>query len=142
MVSMSVLPISTLSLVIEFVVLGLLAFAYVLRGQKKYRQHGITMSAALVLHLVTIFSWMIWSFIAFFNSGSVNYGDLIVMVTLAHVAFGIIAASLGVWLVASWHLQVDMQRCFARKKIMLTTITLWLAAISIGIILYVSVILS
>ena len=142
MVSESIFVMSTVSLIIELVVLGLLTFAYVLKGKKMFRQHGITMTTALVLHLVTIFSWMIWSFISFFSAGSVDYGNLIVLVTLAHVILGIIAASAGIWLVASWHLQVDMQMCFARKKIMLTTLTLWLTAIFLGIILYLTVILS
>ena len=142
MVSESILFISTISFIIELVVLGLLTFAYMLRGQKKYRQHGITMTTALVLHLITIFSWMLWSLIGYFFPGPVDYGNLLVIVTLLHVTFGIIAASLGIWLVASWHLQVDMQICFARKKIMLTTITLWLAAIFLGTILYVAIILS
>ena len=100
------------------------------------------MTAALVLHLVTIFSWMIWSFIAFFTSGSVDYTNLIVIVTLVHVILGISAASLGIWLVGSWHLQTDVQKCFPRKRIMLPTITLWVTAIALGIVLYVAVVLS
>jgi uncharacterized membrane protein YozB (DUF420 family) len=142
MVEMSILIVATLSLTIELVVLGLLAFAYVLRGRKLYRQHGITMTAALVLHLITIFSWMIWSFMSYFYSGPVDYSNLLIIVTLLHATLGTIAAALGVWLVASWHLQVDIQKCFARKKIMLATITLWVTAIFLGIILYAAVISS
>ena len=142
MVSESVFLVSTLSLIIELVVLGLLIFAYVLKGRKLFRQHGITMTTALVLHLITILSWMVWSFISFFSANPVSYGYPIVIVTLLHVIFGTIAALVGIWLVASWHLQVDMQMCFPRKKIMLATLTMWLTAIFLGIILYVSVILS
>src|SRR4030067_2177165 len=102
LVAVYFLLMSTLSLVVELVVLGLLIFGYNLKGMKKYRQHGITMTTALVLHLITIFSWMIWSFISFLSAGSVDYGTLLVLVILAHVTFGIIAASLGAWLVFSW----------------------------------------
>ena len=142
MVSESILLVSTLSLIIELVVLGLLIFAYVLRGKKMFRQHGITMLTAVVLHFITILSVMIGSFLSFFTSGSIDLANLIVLTSLIHAFIGTIAAVLGVWLVASWHLQVDMQMCFARKKIMLATLTLWLVAIFLGIILYVSVILS
>jgi len=142
MVTESVLLVSTLSLIVELVVLGLLTFGYTLKRKKKFRQHGITMTTALVLHLVTIFSWMIWSFTSFLGAGSVDYGNLLVLVVLAHVTFGIIAASLGVWLVASWHLQTDVQKCFGRKRIMLTTISLWLTAILLGIVLYLAVVYS
>jgi hypothetical protein len=58
------------------------------------------------------------------------------------VTLGIIAASLGVWLVASWHMQTDVQKCFPRKRIMITTITLWITSIALGIILYIAVMLS
>jgi len=142
LVEQSILIVATLSLVIEFVVLGLLTLGYRWKRMKNYRRHGITMTAALVLHLVTIFSWMIWSFIAFFTSGSVDYTNLIVIVTLVHVILGISAASLGIWLVGSWHLQTDVQKCFPRKRIMLPTITLWVTAIALGIVLYVAVVLS
>ena len=142
MVEQSILIVATLSLVIEFVVLGLLTLGYLWKRMKNYRRHGITMTAALVLHLVTIFSWMIWSFIAFFTSGSVDYTNLLVIVTLVHVILGISAASLGIWLVGSWHLQADVQKCFPRKRIMLPTITLWVTAIALGIVLYVAVVLS
>jgi hypothetical protein len=142
LVAVYFLLISTLSLVVELVVLGLLIFGYNLKGMKKYRKHGITMTAALVLHLVTIFSWMIWSFTSFLSAGSVDYGNLLVLVILAHVTFGIIAASLGVWLVASWHLQADVQKCFLRKRIMLIALTLWSIAITFGAFLYIVVISS
>jgi len=142
MVTESVLLVSTLSLIVELVVLGLLTLGYTLKRKKKFRQHGITMTTALVLHLVTIFSWMIWSFRNFFSSAPVDFGNLIHLTALAHATLGIIAASLGVWLVASWHLQTDVQKCFARKRIMLTTISLWLTAILLGIVLYLAVVYS
>ena len=134
--------IATLSLVIQLVVLGLLFGGVWLKAMNKFRQHGITMTTALALHLITIFTWMIWSFIGFLRAGSIDYGNLLVLVILAHATFGIIAASLGVWLVASWHLQTDVQKCFPRKRIMLVTITLWSTAILLGIVLYIAVMLS
>jgi len=100
------------------------------------------MTTALALHLITIFGWMIWSFRSFLGVGSIDYGNLLVIVILAHATLGIIAASLGVWLVASWHLQTDVQKCFPRKRIMLVTITLWITAILLGIVLYIAVMLS
>ena len=142
MVSESVLLFSTLSFVVQLVVLGLLIFGYFLKRMRKFRQHGMTMTVAVFLHLVTVFSWMIRSFASYFGSVSFNFGDLLILVTLAHVAFGVFAASFGVWLVASWHLKKDISKCFTRKRIMLTTITLWLTAIALGFVLYVSIVLS
>ena len=142
MVSESVLLISTLTFAIELTVLGLLTVAYFLQRMQNYRLHGITMTSALVLHLITIFSWMLMSLIRYLIDTPVNLGNPLILATLAHVTFGTIAASLGVWLVGSWHLQTDVQKCFPRKRIMLLTITSWVTAISIGIVLYLAVVLS
>jgi uncharacterized membrane protein YozB (DUF420 family) len=141
MVPESVLIIATLSLFIELVVLGLLTFGYYAQRSKNYRRHGITMTSAVVLHLVTILGWMIWS-LSNFLGGSVDFGSLLVLAALGHVVLGAIAVSLGVWLVAAWHLQTNVQKCFPRKKFMIVTITTWATAITLGIILYITVILS
>jgi peptidoglycan biosynthesis protein MviN/MurJ (putative lipid II flippase) len=107
LVPQDVVLISTISLTIELIVLGLLFFSYYLKRRKMYRRHGITNTTAVGLHLVTIFSWMIWSFRATFP---IELGSILHITTLAHVAFGIIAAALGIWLVVSWHLRTDVQK--------------------------------
>ena len=142
MVPESVLIIATLSLFIELVVLGLLTFGYYAKRSKNYRRHGIIMTTAVMLHLVTILSWMIWSLSNFLSAGSVDFGSFLVLASFGHVVLGTIAVSLGVWLVAAWHLQTDVQKCFPRKRFMIVTIAAWAAAIMLGIILYITVILS
>ncbi len=142
MVEQSVLIVATLSLVIEFVVLGLLTLGYLWKRMKNYRRHGITMTGALVLHLVTIFGWMIWSFI---SSSLLVQLTTPISLSLLHWCmwfWELVHAALGVWLVASWHLQTDVQKCFPRKRIMLPTIILWVTAIALGIVLYVAVVMS
>jgi predicted transporter len=142
MVAESVFIIATLTLFIELAVLGLLTFGYYAQRSKKYRRHGITMTTAVPLHLATILGWMIWSLNNFLSASSVNFGSLLVLATLGHVVLGAIAVSLGVWLVSAWHLQTDVQKCFPRKRFMIVTITTWATAITLGIILYITVILS
>jgi hypothetical protein len=66
LVPQDVVLISTISLTIELIVVGLLFFSYYLKRRKMYRRHGITNTTAVGLHVVTIFSWMIWSFRAIF----------------------------------------------------------------------------
>jgi len=132
--------IATLSLVIQLVVLGLLLGSVWLKAMKKFRQHGITMLSAVVLHAILILTWMIPSFSGFLSaSGSINLADTIVIVILVHAFAGIIAFVLGVWLVGSWHLKADLKKCFAKKKIMRVTLSLWLIALILGIILYLKV---
>jgi hypothetical protein len=49
---------------------------------------------------------------------------------------GIIVAVLGVWIVTSWRLRTSLQYCSPKKKLMLLTLTSWLIALLLGILLY------
>lgn len=100
------------------------------------------MTIAVVLHLVTIFSWMIWSFLTLFNGSVIDFLNPIIVVAFVHVPLGGIAAAFGVYLVMAWHLQLDIQGCFGRKRIMFITFTAWLVSIALGLILYLAVIMS
>jgi uncharacterized membrane protein YozB (DUF420 family) len=57
-------------------------------------------------------------------------------VTLVHAGLGGTALVLGVFLVASWHLQASTQNCMRRKKMMRLTFVLWVLALILGILLY------
>jgi uncharacterized membrane protein YozB (DUF420 family) len=132
---------STVSLGIEMVVLSLLIGAFFLKTRQKFRQHGITMTIAVALHISSILIVMIPSFISYFGAiGAFNFADTLILTALVHASTGIIAAILGVWLVGSWHLQKNLQTCFKKKRIMITTLTLWLLTIFLGIILYLTLI--
>lgn len=131
---------STISLVIQVVVLALLISAYMLKKQNRFRQHGLVMFSAVVLHIVSILAVMIPSFTAFFAAPSlIDYADAFVLITLIHVITGTTAAILGVWLVGVWHLQKNLQPCFRRKRVMDITIILWMLSIFIGIFLYLKI---
>ena len=128
---------STIGLAIELVVLALLISGYLVKRQHKYRQHGLIMFSALVLHIISIMLIMVPSFGAFFSDVSaVNFADALVIAALIHVSAGVIAALLGIWLVSSWHLQESVQTCFRKKHFMDVTLVLWFLAISLGFILY------
>jgi uncharacterized membrane protein YozB (DUF420 family) len=125
---------ATISLILQIVVLVLLFVGVGLKVRKKFRQHGIAMLTAVVLHTITIIVVMIPSFIIGFSS--INLANALVVTTLVHAFVGITALLLGVWLVASWRLKADMKTCFAKKNIMLVTITIWLIALFLGIFTY------
>ena len=129
---------ATASLVIQIVVLGLLLFAYSLKRQNKFRQHGIVMSAALILHLITVFAIMIPSFVLAIIPEFIVPTPLVLtsLIGLFHGATGILAAVLGVWLVAAWHFQSDLKPCFRKKQVMRITIVVWLISLLLGFALY------
>ena len=112
---------STISLGIQIVVLALLIGAIFLKSKNKYRQHGIVMFSAVVLHIVSILAVMLPSFGAYVGPGVINFSDVWVIITLVHVSTGLIAVLFGIWLVGSWHLKTDIKRCFRKKRFMDTT---------------------
>jgi uncharacterized membrane protein YozB (DUF420 family) len=130
---------ATISLILQIVVLVLLFAGVGLKGRKKFRQHGIVMLTAVVLHTIIILAWMVPSFSASVL-GSINLADMIVVTILVHAFMGIAADLLGIWLVASWRLRADMKTCFAKKSLMRVTMTLWLITLFLGIVLYLKII--
>ena len=131
---------ATISLAIQITVLALLIIAVTLKNRKKFRQHGITMTAAVVLHIITILYVMIPSLTSFTSSPGTSLGlDPIVIISFIHVALGFITVALGIWLAASWHLKTDLQTCFSNKRLMKPTIALWFIAILLGVTIYITI---
>jgi|WetSurMetagenome_2_1015567.scaffolds.fasta_scaffold36404_3 hypothetical protein len=128
----------TANLVIQIVVLFLLAYGYNLKRNLKFRQHGIVMSTALILHLIMAAYVMIPSFVLAVIKEYIIPAPLATtsIVALIHVVLGSIALSFGVWIVASWRFRQNIQGCFNRKKYMLKTLAVWVASLVFGIILY------
>jgi len=127
---------ATASLALQVAVLALLILALLLKNRKKYRQHGITMTSAVVLHLVTVAVVMGPSISLIFTTPAIVF-DAPLVLTLIHVALGSIAVALGFWLVLSWHFKTDLKNCFANKKIMRSTLVLWAVAVLLGIFMYI-----
>jgi uncharacterized membrane protein YozB (DUF420 family) len=128
---------ATASLVLQIAVLVLLVAAILLKNSKKYRHHGIAMTSAAILHLVTVATVMGPSFSTFFTSPGTIVFDGTVVLSLIHVALGFTAVALGTWLVASWHFKTDLKSCFSKKKIMGPTFVLWVVSALLGIFMYI-----
>jgi hypothetical protein len=128
----------TASLIIQIIVLFLLISGYFLKRKLKFRQHGITMSIAFVLHLSMVFYVMIPSLVLAVIPEYIvpTPLEIVSVVGIIHGILGIITLSLGAWIVASWRFSKNIQGCIKRKKLMLKTLTFWIATLIFGIILY------
>jgi uncharacterized membrane protein YozB (DUF420 family) len=128
----------TASLIIQIIVLFLLIYGYFLKRKLKFRQHGITMTVAFILHLSLVFYVMIPSFVWAVVPEYIAPTPLGIhsVVGIIHGILGIIALLLGAYLVGSWRLSKNIQGCINRKKFMLKTLTVWIATLVFGIILY------
>ena len=131
---------ATINLGAQIVVLVLLLAGYWLKRMEKFRQHGMTMLTAVVLHLIMVFTVMLPSFVsAVIPTVLANTSAVVLVIGPIHGTIGIIAAVLGVWIVASWRLRASLQYCGldkSKKKLMLFTLVLWLVSIFLGILLY------
>jgi hypothetical protein len=128
----------TANLTIQIIVLFLLAYGYFLKRKLKFRQHGLTMSTALFLHMSMALVVMIPSLVLAVIPEYIIPTPLATasVVALAHAILGLVALSLGVWIVSSWRFRKNFQGCFNRKRTMLGTLTVWVASLIFGIILY------
>ncbi|MCL4430478.1 MAG: hypothetical protein M1167_06970 [Chloroflexi bacterium] len=128
----------TASLAIQLAVLFLLIYGYKLKRKLQFRQHGLAMSAAVFVHLAAVFAIMVPSFVLAVIPEYITAHpfELASIVSLFHMVFGAAAISLGVWRVASWRFRKNFAGCFNKKKYMLSTMIVWLVALSFGIALY------
>ncbi len=128
----------TSSLIIQIIVLFLLSYGYFLKKKLKFRQHGLTMATALILHLSTVFAIMIPSLVLAVIPQYIFKNPLgaVSIIGIIHGILGASALSLGIWIVASWRFKKNIQGCIRRKKFMLKTLTIWVTALIFGITLY------
>jgi hypothetical protein len=128
----------TASLGIQIIVLFLLIYGYLLKRRLKFRQHGLVMASAVILHLIMVLYIMIPSFVYAVVPDYIVAPplELTSIVGLIHGILGSIALTLGVWLVAAWRFQKSFNGCFSRKKLMIRTLIVWVSALAFGIILY------
>jgi hypothetical protein len=128
----------TANLAIQITVLLMLSYGYLMKRKLKFRQHGLVMGSALIIHLIMIFFVMIPSFVYAVLPEYILVAplELASIIGLIHGILGSTAAVLGVGLVASWRFQKSVEGCFKRKKFMLPTIALWTSSLILGITLY------
>jgi len=81
---------------------------------------------------------MVPSFVAAFIPMAASQVTLRMVIGFFHAGLGISAAALGVWLVAGWRLRRDLDYCMPKKRWMRRTLLVWLSALILGFILYLS----
>lgn len=122
--------ITTLGLIVQFAVLGLLLYGYQLKRASKFGEHARIMTSALTLHLAAIFAFMVPAFAL-----ARRIPRLALLLSVLHAPLGVAAVGLGLLLVVSWH-RGGLQTCFSRRKFMVGAFSLWLTALALGIALY------
>ena len=124
------------NLILEIIILIVLFAAFALKRKGKFLKHGSMMLAGVVLNILSFTIVMGPAFLSLGQNGLFDHPSRLYFATLAHAGLGGTALVLGVFLVASWHLQASTQSCMKRKKIMRLTFVLWVLALILGILLY------
>jgi uncharacterized membrane protein YozB (DUF420 family) len=128
---------ATLSLIVQSLIMFMLFCGYWLKTKAKFPLHARVMTAAVILHVVMIFTFMVPALILALIPVFIvpHLSSLTSLITLIHAPLGTAAVSLGLYLVLSWR-SSGLSRCFERRKIMFATMAVWLAALIFGFVLY------
>jgi hypothetical protein len=128
----------TVSLIVQVAILSLLIYGYLLYQRLKFRKHGVIMAWAVFAHLAAVIAIMVPSFVlAVFPYYIVPHTlELTSIISIIHEVTGGLALALGLWFVASWRFRKDFKGCFNKRRLMLATMIVWVAALVFGIALY------
>ena len=127
----------TVSLAFQLVILALLITGFGFKRHLRFRTHGFTMLTALGIHIITIGVVMLPSFvIGLVPKISEKPTSLVALSSILMAATGTATVILAIWIVGGWRLRQSTKFCAPKKKLMRTTLILWLVSLSLGIILY------
>lgn len=133
------LLVASVTLVFQAAVFVLLLGGWTLMRTRRFRWHGFFMLIGVALHLVVIGAVMVPSLFAAFVPmiGSFQL-SLSAVVAFVHAGLGVVAAVLGVWIVAGWRLRRGFEYCVPKKRWMRRTFFVWFGALVLGFVLYLS----
>ena len=129
---------STVSLVIQIVILILLGYSYLLSKRKKFKIHAWVTTTALLLHIAVVAYVMIPVFTYGYSAYSMFYSMFFVANLGLHALSGALTIVAGSLLTLRWLLQkLDVRSCLHKTQ-MRVVLVLWVLSIISGIIVYIS----
>lgn len=136
LLDLSIMQIAQINLGLQAVLVVLIVTGYLLKRRKRFVVHGSAMLLAVILNAVSFLLVMGPSFLGFVESVPILPFRAFSIVLFTHASLGGIAEVLGIYLVASWHLQSSTQACIRRKRFMDVVFVLWLMVFYLGFLLY------
>jgi uncharacterized membrane protein YozB (DUF420 family) len=132
----SYLEVAQINLGLQISLLFLLILSYLIKRRGKFFAHGSIMLVAVVLNAVSFLLVMGPSLLSLGETVLARASDKLSVVIIAHASLGALAEVLGIWIVGSWRLRSGTEHCVRTKRLMLATFVVWLAALSLGVLLY------
>jgi uncharacterized membrane protein YozB (DUF420 family) len=129
---------SDLNLLFHIGIFVLVLTGFTFARRKKYDNHEKLMLSAIGLVAISFFVWMAPSYFRYFNLVMSDFYTLGIMITNIHVILGITTSILAVYIVARMKLYLPERFRVKRvKRLMRTTLGLWILTFSFGVLFYV-----
>lgn len=124
---------STLNLIVQFVILGVLIYGILSAKKKRLNMHGYITFTAVALNALSIVVVMLPS-ASQIIAGASQSGFTIVVA--AHSLLGFIVEALGAYIVLRWRFQTPGPTCWKLKGLMRVLAALWIISVVLGAIVY------
>ena len=124
---------STLNLILQFVILGVLALG-IMRGKKGHlSMHGYVAFAAVTLNALLIMVVMLPSASRILAGASQSGFTIIVAI---HSLLGFIVEALGAYILLLWRFRTPGPTCWKMKGLMRVLAALWILSVILGAVVY------
>jgi len=130
------LLIASISLIVQIVTISIVVSGYILKRKMQFRKHGTLMLVAIIMQFLSFLLIMGPAFVSLAENGLIQKPTWVSTVTIIHASLGGVVLAIGIWIVASWHLQTSIEPCIKKKWVMRYLILAWIFALILGIILY------
>jgi len=124
---------STLNLMLQIVILGVLALGILNVKRNRLNIHGYIAFAAVFLNAISILVVMLPSAFRIMAGASPSGFTIIVA---AHSLLGFIVEALGAYIVLRWRFQTPGPTCWKMKRLMKVLAVLWTLSVVLGAVVY------
>jgi uncharacterized membrane protein YozB (DUF420 family) len=121
-----------INIVVQICILLLIALSLAFKKKRRYTWHGDIMLLAVIMNGLLLISHM--------GPSLIYLSDEPLFVTILgilHAGIGTVTEILGIWIAGTWaYGHSETKYCATKRKIMRTTLILWLATFGIGLLFY------
>lgn len=124
---------STLNLILQFVILGVLVFGILSVKKGRLNVHGYVAFVAVALNALSIIAVMLPA-ASRIMVGASQRGFTLMVAT--HSIIGFVVEALGVYIVLQWRFQTPSPTCWKMKGLMRVLAALWTVSVVLGAVVY------
>lgn len=129
---MTLVP-STLNLILQFAIIGVLSYGILVVKKGRHNSHGIIVFTAVVLNTLSVAAVMLPSAYRIMSGATQSVFTLVVSL---HSVLGFVVWALGVYIVLRWRFQPPGPTCWRMKGLMRVLAALWMVSVLLGAVVY------